>query len=241
MAKKGVTMKSLVSVIIPTFNRFKSLMGTIESVRKQTYKNIEIIVINDCSTQEEYYEYNWGQNNINIIHSKENHRETMGFANPGGHARNLGVDASSGDYIAFCDDDDIWFPNKTQLQTDAMRRTNCQMSSTEGLIGQETYDPTKKYKMYNSEYFFNDLKRICGGLLDDGFPEIWDLEFLKVHNCMICSSIMLKRDVIDKAGKFAMLRSGVDYDMWLRALYHTDSVYIKEVCFYYNSGSKKNY
>ena len=48
-----------VSVIIPTFNRFKYLLNTIKSVREQTYKNLEIIVVNDCSTQKEYYEYNW--------------------------------------------------------------------------------------------------------------------------------------------------------------------------------------
>ena len=43
-----------VSVIIPTFNRFKYLLNTIKSVKEQTYTNIEIIVINDCSTEREY-------------------------------------------------------------------------------------------------------------------------------------------------------------------------------------------
>ena len=45
-----------VSVIIPTYNRFKNLLNAIKSVKNQTYKNIEIIVINDCSTQKEYSE-----------------------------------------------------------------------------------------------------------------------------------------------------------------------------------------
>ena len=49
----------IVSVIIPTFNRFKYLLNTIKSVKEQTYNNIEIIVVNDCSTEKEYYEYNW--------------------------------------------------------------------------------------------------------------------------------------------------------------------------------------
>ena len=56
-----------VSVIIPTYNRFKYLLNTIESVKKQTYTNLEIIVINDKSTQKEYYEYDWNSNNIKII------------------------------------------------------------------------------------------------------------------------------------------------------------------------------
>lgn len=48
-----------VSVVIPSFNRFLYLLNTIESIKKQTYNNIEIIVVNDCSTQKEYYEYDW--------------------------------------------------------------------------------------------------------------------------------------------------------------------------------------
>ena len=48
----------LVSVIIPTYNRFEFLHNTIKSIIEQTYKNIEIIVVNDCSSKKEYYEYN---------------------------------------------------------------------------------------------------------------------------------------------------------------------------------------
>ena len=57
-----------VSVIIPTFNRFKYLLNTIESVKKQTYNNLEIIVVNDKSTQKEYYNYDWSEKNITILH-----------------------------------------------------------------------------------------------------------------------------------------------------------------------------
>ena len=48
-----------VSVIIPTFDRFDFLLDAIKSVKSQTYSNIEIIVINDGSTQKEYYEYDF--------------------------------------------------------------------------------------------------------------------------------------------------------------------------------------
>jgi len=51
-------MNPLVSVIIPTYNQFNSLMNSIHSVKEQTYNNIEIIVVNDCSTDKEYYEHN---------------------------------------------------------------------------------------------------------------------------------------------------------------------------------------
>ena len=58
----------LVSVIIPSYNRFAYLLNTIRSVKMQTYSNIEIIVVNDCSIEKEYYEYKWNENGITIIH-----------------------------------------------------------------------------------------------------------------------------------------------------------------------------
>ena len=55
-----------VSVIIPSFNRFKFLLNAIKSVKEQTHNNLEIIVINDSSTDKSYYEYDWEKNNIII-------------------------------------------------------------------------------------------------------------------------------------------------------------------------------
>ena len=97
-----------VSVIIPTYNRFKYLLNTIKSVKAQTYLNIEIIVVNDKSIQKEYYDYDWESNNIKIIHLEKNSKEIFGYA-CAGFVRNKGIELSSGKYIAFCDDDDIWF------------------------------------------------------------------------------------------------------------------------------------
>jgi glycosyltransferase involved in cell wall biosynthesis len=57
-----------VSVIIPTYNRFEYLLNTLKSVKEQTHSNIEIIVVNDGSSQNEYYEYDWQENNIKIVH-----------------------------------------------------------------------------------------------------------------------------------------------------------------------------
>ena len=56
MFKNNNYIKGKVSVIIPSYNRFHYLMNAIKSVENQTYKNIEIIVVNDGSTQKEYYE-----------------------------------------------------------------------------------------------------------------------------------------------------------------------------------------
>ena len=127
-----------VSVIIPTFNRFNYLMNTIESVKKQTYNNIEIIVVNDKSTQKEYYNYDWAANNVIIIHLDKQSKQLYGYPCVG-HVRNKGIEKSTGKYIAFCDDDDLWFPKKIELQINAMKQLGCKMSCTDGLIGNGIY------------------------------------------------------------------------------------------------------
>ena len=68
-----------VSVIIPSYNRFKYLLNTIESVKNQTFADYEIIIVNDCSTDPDYYLYDWKASNVNIIHLKENTRKIFGF------------------------------------------------------------------------------------------------------------------------------------------------------------------
>tara|TARA_Y100000816_G_C26046656_1_gene548491 strand:+ start:70 stop:792 length:723 start_codon:yes stop_codon:yes gene_type:complete len=229
-----------VSVVIPTFDRFKNLLNTIKSVKEQTYPNIEIVVVNDKSTQKEYYDYDWSNNGIKIVHLDKNSKEKFGFGSP---QRNDGIKNSTGKYIAFCDDDDIWFPQKIELQIKAMKESGCKMSSTDGLIGKGIYDKNKKYRKYNAQQFYNTLQTIHrnkgSNLLDNGFPEIWDLDFLKIHNCMICSSVILEKEILDTVGGFINKKPvdntrGEDYDCWLKALEHTNSVYVKDICFYYD-------
>ena len=227
-----------VSVVIPTYNRFSYLLNTIKSIREQSYQNIEIIVINDCSTQKEYYEYEW--NNIIIVHLEKNTRDIFGFA-CAGYVRNQGFYRAKGKYIAFCDDDDIWFPNKIELQINAMQKSNCKMSCTDGVIGNGVYNINTNYKKYNAEYYYNTLQNIYkhkgSSMLLNGFPEIWNKEFLKIHNCVICSSVMMEMEMLNKINGFKnMCPPGEDYDCWLRALEFTDAVYVPDVCFYYDNG-----
>ena len=209
-------------------------------MKEQTYKNLEIIVVNDRSTQEEYYNYDWGGNGIIIIHLDKNSKDIFGFACPGGYQRNFGIKKSTGKYIAFCDDDDIWFTKKLELQINAMEKSGCKMSSTDGLIGNGIYDKNKKYKKYLTEHYYNTLQNIYrrrnSNLLENRFPEIWTLDFLKIHNCMICSSVIIDKEIINKVGDFIVARRSEDYEYWLRALQYTNSVYVTDMCFYYDSG-----
>lgn len=99
----------VISVIIPTFNRLEATIKSIESVFKQTYKNIEVIVVDDCSTDGSFEKLNVLLGNKIIL--LQNH-ENSGA----GTGRNLGVDNCSGNYIAFLDSDDEWLPTKLDEQ-----------------------------------------------------------------------------------------------------------------------------
>lgn len=228
-----------VSVVIPTYNRFKYLLNAIKSVKEQTYSNIEIIIVNDKSTQNEYYNYDWETNNIKIIHLEKNSKDIFGYG-CAGFVRNKGIEKSLGKYIAFCDDDDLWFPNKIELQIKAIQKTGCKMSSTEGLIGNGIFDFKKVYKKYNAQHYYTILQNICkekgSDLLNNGFPIIWNLEFLKIHNFMICSSVIVEKIILDKINNMKCMNNGEDYDCWLRALHYTNSVYVEDICFYYDNG-----
>jgi len=229
-----------VSVIIPTYNRYKYLLNTIKSIKEQTYPNIEIIVVNDRSIEKEYYNYDWESNNIKIIHLEKNSKDLFGYA-CAGFVRNKGIEVSSGKYIAFCDDDDIWFPNKIDIQLKAMRETGCKMSSTDGLIGNGIFNHTKSYNKYNAENYYIILQNIYNNansnLLKNGFPIIWNLDFLKIHNCVICSSVVIEKSILHKINNMKCIKNGQeDYDCWLGALHHTNNVYVKDICFYYDNG-----
>jgi len=225
-------MSEKVSVIIPSYNRFAYLMNTIQSVRSQTYTNLEIIVVNDRSTEPEYYTHDW--QDIRIIHLDQNSKELFGHACPGGFQRNYGMEVATGKYIAFCDDDDMWFPQKLELQILAMEETGCSMSSTDGLIGQGMYNSSDTYRKYNAEHYYSELQQIYRGV--KLFPRIWKRAFLEIHNSIICSSVVLTAELAKRTGRFAILKRADDYEYWLRALQHTDLVYVDDVCFYYDNG-----
>ncbi|CAG9433902.1 Undecaprenyl-phosphate 4-deoxy-4-formamido-L-arabinose transferase [Providencia alcalifaciens] len=105
------TNTSLVSVIIPCFNAERFIDEAIESILSQTYKNIEIIIVDDHSTDNTCNLLNQlykNRNNIKIIYLNAN----KGPA----HARNIGVKSSNGEYVAFLDADDISIPQRIELQ-----------------------------------------------------------------------------------------------------------------------------
>ena len=144
----------LVSVIIPTYNRFEYLQDAIKSVKDQKYHNLEIIVINDGSDQKEYYEEEF-PNDVKIINLKENQKKINGFSSDS--IRNIGVKEAQGKYLAFLDDDDIWLKGKLETQIEKMKDTNCKISSTDGFFGNGRFNESEifKKKIKNYDRFIN--------------------------------------------------------------------------------------
>ncbi len=106
----------LVSILIPSHNRFRFLMNAVDSIYNQNYENIEIIIINDCSTEEEYYTHKFSRDVIKIDLDK-NQKEEIGFISAG-HIRNFGLEKAKGKYVATLDDDDIWSKTRRTLEAE---------------------------------------------------------------------------------------------------------------------------
>ncbi len=103
----------LISVIIPTFNRINLLKETVDSVRNQSFREFEIIVVNDGST-DGTGEWLRDQTDLRAIE-----QTNLGIAT----ARNNGAAAAKGDWLAFLDHDDLWAPDKLLIQAEFVRNS----------------------------------------------------------------------------------------------------------------------
>jgi len=112
-------LKPLVSIITPTFNSQKFIEQTINSVLEQSYNNWELIIIDDGSsdkTVDTIKGYTSKHPNIFLIANKTNQGA--------GLSRNKGIQAAKGDFITFLDADDLWNPNKLDVQINTMIKNN---------------------------------------------------------------------------------------------------------------------
>jgi glycosyltransferase involved in cell wall biosynthesis len=109
----------LVSIITPSFNSEKFIAETIRSVQNQTYQNWEMIIVDDCSTDETVSIVEYIANNDSRIkvYKLEKNSGT-------GIARNNALDKASGKYIAFLDADDLWKPEKLEIQINFLKNNN---------------------------------------------------------------------------------------------------------------------
>lgn len=236
----------LVSVIIPTYNRFEYVLDAIKSVENQTYSNIEIIVVNDCSTQEQYYSFDFGSS-VKIYHLPQNSKERFGYPS-GGYVRNYGCQMANGKYIAFLDDDDIFLKNKIEEQVSMMEYLDLHFCCTNGYIGNGKYQSEKHYDRFLEHNHGNVLKKFrqkdSEYLIVPKYPDVFTRRIIDIHNLIVTSSVMVNRQMFFEIGMFRNLPNGVeDYDAWKRILERYKCYYLSSPYFYYNNyhGDGQNY
>ena len=153
MTKDNNTIQQypLISIITPSYNSEKYISETIESVLAQTYKNWEMIIVDDVSSDDSLQiieQYTQKDSRIKVIRSKQN----MGPA----HARNRAIKEAKGRYIAFLDSDDVWFPKKLEKQIQFLTENNLVITYS----AYETMDENCKYintRNIQTSITYNDM------------------------------------------------------------------------------------
>lgn len=227
-------MNELVSVIIPVYNREKTVLRAIDSVLSQTYKNVEIIVIDDGSTDNT-------ENVINKIES-EKIRYLKNEVNKGvAYSRNNGLKNAQGEYIAFLDSDDYWYPFHLKECIEAIEKNEYSICSS---LWDENYYG-KAYNICQSPYFKkthrDSLKKELNVSVDDElwlFPESFYEYILKTDfYCYQINTIVMKKGIIDDIGFFdERFRASEDMDLCYRIFRKYPLLTINKSHFSYNYG-----
>lgn len=202
---------------MPVHNCEKYIKETISSALNQTYSNFELIIIDDGSTD----------NTANIIKNFNDPRIKYFYQKNSGvsRARNHGIYISQGKLLAFLDADDIWYPHKLESQIKEIRKSPeiglvyswvQYIDVNNNLIGETKYNIDKNFY----------INLLLGNYIDNG------------------SVPLIKRECFDKVGKFNNIRTGEDWDMWIRIAREYDFGFVKDYLIQYRihpEGSSKNY
>ena len=175
----------LISVILPTYNSKKFLRYSINSVLKQSYSNFELIIVDDCSTDESYdliQNLKKKDKRIKYIKTKINSKTV-------GHPRNIGVKHSKGKFIAFIDADDYWYPDKLKLQMQTMRDTDMLSCTASNYIkegGKKKSNLIINYlRIFIQKFIFSKLKNA-------------KYHWLYIYNPVVISSVLISKKVFNR-------------------------------------------
>jgi len=185
----GKTNHPLVSVIIPTYNRGWIIKKAIDSVLFQDFNDFELIVVDDGSTDNTQNILNSYQKDIRVL--QQNNRGVSA-------ARNQGLSAASGRFLAFLDSDDLWLPKKLSRQVGFFSlNPDAMICQTEEILMRNNVriNPKKRHKKPSGMIFEQSLSL-----------------------CLVSpSAVMIKRALFDEVGLFdETLPACEDYDLWLR-------------------------
>jgi len=189
----------IVSVIIPAYNSADTIENCIDSVLRQTVSIFEIIVINDGSTD----------NTVEVITKfieKNNQKNLYLISQPNGgpaKARNKGIIAAKGDWIAFLDADDSWLPQKLEKQAQVIAKfPACSIIGTQ---------------------LFSDNKRITDVCFE--YVTFSDMLF---QNRFFTSSVIVKKNVLTQFFFDEIKKYSEDYKLWLQIIHRYKGVVLKD-------------
>ena len=179
----------LVSIIMPYFKKRHFLRESINSILKQTHQNFEILLIDDEISEESFNYLEEIRNYDARIHLIKN-EYNMGVA----ESRNKGISISKGQYIAFCDCDDLWKNNKLELQLKFMKKLDLDFSHT----SYEIVDENKKILGCRKAEKDTNFKKL-------------------INSCDIgLSTVIVNRTVFDNSEhRFVNIKTKEDYVLWL--------------------------
>lgn len=205
-----------VSAVITTHNRKDLLCYAIRSVLSQTYKNIECIVVDDAST-DGTREYCESLSEITYIPIEQ--KDSKG----GNYARNVGVESSHGEYIAFLDDDDEWLPDKIEKQMNLI-----------------SSDVEFVYCGRLIEYI--DNRGICVVKDYPKYGAKGDMS-KKILSRIYCvtSEILVKRQLLIDVGLFDIdIKFWQEYELCIRLFQHTKVDFVNECLIKYRASNVDN-
>ena len=197
-------MQPLVSVIIPAFNSARTIARAIDSVAAQRYERWEIVVVNDGST-DATREVAQGYPQVRLLDLEGNQGPSA--------ARNAGIRAAKGEFIAFLDADDEWLPEKLERQVEVLlQQPRTGIIACEGFTIEDGCEPQPLYPA--------DVPRVTG-------PEAWRALMARAY--IFTSATVLRRSVLDRAGLFNTdLAIGEDQDLWIRVACVSDVAFLPD-------------
>ena len=189
---------TLVSVIIPYFNKRQYIEETIQSVLKQSYENLEIILIYDDENQRDLVFIK----KIQKIDKRINlfiNQKSLGA----GESRNFGIKKAKGEYIAFLDADDVWKKNKIKKQIDFMVTERALISHT----SYEVINESGKFLKVRKAKEYDDYKNL-------------------LYSCDIgLSTVIVKKELLKDDIIFPNLKTKEDFVLWLKILKNNIKIY----------------
>lgn len=190
----------LVSIVIATYRREKALLNALKSLTKQTYKNIEIIVVDDNADKV------WNDKVKKIIEIFEDIHPIVYIKNEtnkgSAETRNIGINTARGEYITFLDDDDIYLPSKVENQVRYMIEEKADFSITDLELLSES---GKRIETRTREYIKDTSKESL-------------FKYHLMHHITGTDAMMFKKEYLSKIGGFPGIDVGDEFYLMQRAI-----------------------